>query len=119
LGNIRERRFRSIFRENEFWDLMCNRDERLHHCEVCEFKHYCGGCRARADAYHGVVSAGDPGCVFNQRHWDKLIGQGVEEEERAAALRGMADSEETHASRVVPMAKEDGRPQVMQELSGL
>lgn len=77
LGNIRQRRFRSIFRENEFWDLMCNRDERLHHCEVCEFKHYCGGCRARADAYYGQLNAGDPGCVFNQKRWEELVYAGM------------------------------------------
>ena len=28
-----------------------------------------GGCRARADSYFGVVNAGDPGCIFNERHW--------------------------------------------------
>ena len=73
LGNIRQRRLEDIFRNNEFWELLCDRDHRTHHCEVCEFKHYCGGCRARADAYFGELNAGDPGCVFNNRHWDRLV----------------------------------------------
>jgi radical SAM protein with 4Fe4S-binding SPASM domain len=79
LGNIRRRPFRDIFRNNEFWDVLSDRDRRLHHCEVCEFKHYCGGCRARADAYYGQINAGDPGCIFNQSHWDDLVtGRGAE-----------------------------------------
>lgn len=73
MGNVRTRRFIDIFRNNEFWDLLCNRDDRTHHCEVCEFKHYCGGCRARADAYHGALNAGDPGCLFNEKHWEAII----------------------------------------------
>ena len=76
-GNIRKRSFIDIFRNNEFWELLCDRDRRTHHCEVCEFKHYCGGCRARADAYFGELNAGDPGCTFNEKHWDDLVTRGV------------------------------------------
>ncbi|MCP4246044.1 MAG: radical SAM protein [bacterium] len=76
-GNIRQRKFIDIFRHNEFWELLCDRDRRTHHCEVCEFKHYCGGCRARADAYFGDLNAGDPGCMFNEKHWEGLVEQGV------------------------------------------
>ena len=90
-GNIRERSFIDIFRNNEFWELLCDRDRRMHHCEVCEFKHYCGGCRARADAYFGELNAGDPGCVFNEKHWDDLVARGVatdpESETKKAAVR--------------------------------
>lgn len=77
LGNIRRRRFADIFRHNEFSDLLCDRGQLTHHCEVCEFKNYCGGCRARADSYFGAVNAGDPGCIFNERHWDELVRQGL------------------------------------------
>jgi radical SAM protein with 4Fe4S-binding SPASM domain len=73
LGNIRNRRFVDIFRHNEFADLLCDREERTGHCEVCEFKYYCGGCRARADAYFGHINAGDPGCIFNNKSWDELL----------------------------------------------
>jgi radical SAM protein with 4Fe4S-binding SPASM domain len=83
-GNIRNRNFIDIFRNNEFWELLCDRDRRLHHCEVCEFKHYCGGCRARADAYFGDLNAGDPGCVFNEKHWDDLVKRGVATDPDAA-----------------------------------
>lgn len=77
LGNVGQRPFIEIFRNNCFWDLLCDREQLLHHCQVCEFKHYCGGCRARADAYFGQLNAGDPGCLFNERHWDGLVAGGL------------------------------------------
>ncbi|HQL55521.1 MAG TPA: radical SAM protein, partial [Phycisphaerae bacterium] len=77
LGNIRRRRFADIFRHNEFWELLCDRTKLTHHCEVCRFKNYCGGCRARADSYYGTINAGDPGCIFNEKHWDELVLRGA------------------------------------------
>jgi sulfatase maturation enzyme AslB (radical SAM superfamily) len=77
MGNVREKPFVDIFRQSVFWDVLNDRTRRLHHCEVCRFRDYCGGCRARADAYYGQLHAGDPGCVFNARHWDKLVEDGV------------------------------------------
>ena len=77
MGNVREKSFVDIYRGSVFWDILNDRDHRLHHCEVCAFKQYCGGCRARADAYFGQLHAGDPGCVFNQKHWEKLVADGV------------------------------------------
>ena len=76
LGNIRKRRFIEIFRDNEFWELLCDRERLTHHCKVCRFKNYCGGCRARADVYFGAVNAGDPGCIFNERYWEELVRPG-------------------------------------------
>ncbi len=77
MGNLRSRPLEAIFRDSVFWDILNDRNHRLHHCEVCAFKQYCGGCRARADAYFGHLHAGDPGCVFNRRHWDDLVASGV------------------------------------------
>lgn len=77
LGNLRQRSLRDLFRHNQFWEILCDRDRRTHHCEVCAFKLYCGGCRARSDAYYGVLNAGDPGCLFNARHWEDLVRQGA------------------------------------------
>ena len=77
MGNVREATFIDIFRNSVFWDVLNDRDRRLHHCEVCAFKNYCGGCRARADAYFGQLHAGDPGCVFNSKHWSDLVAAGV------------------------------------------
>ncbi|MEI7836137.1 MAG: radical SAM protein, partial [Planctomycetota bacterium] len=77
MGNVRNKPLMAIFRDSDLWDILNDRTRRLHHCEVCVFRYYCGGCRARADAYFGQLHAGDPGCVFNQKHWDKLVADGV------------------------------------------
>ncbi|MCD4824211.1 MAG: radical SAM protein [Phycisphaerae bacterium] len=77
MGNIREKSLEEIFRQSVFWEILNDRKRRLHHCEVCEFSDYCGGCRARADAYFGQLHAGDPGCIFNDKHWQKLVADGV------------------------------------------
>lgn len=77
MGNVRQRPLMDIYRNSVFWRILNDRSHRLHHCEVCTFRNYCGGCRARADAYFGHLHAGDPGCIFNRRHWDKLVSDGV------------------------------------------
>jgi radical SAM protein with 4Fe4S-binding SPASM domain len=87
LGNVRQRPLLEIFRENKFWEITCDRSRRLSHCEVCKFKAYCGGCLARSDAYYGVLNAGDPGCLFNEKHWEELVRQGVARDP-AATQRG-------------------------------
>ena len=77
MGNVRRAPLMEIFRKSVFWKILNDRSRRLHHCEVCTFKNYCGGCRARADAYFGQLHAGDPGCAFNQKHWEALVASGV------------------------------------------
>jgi len=78
MGNLRDAPLETIFRNSIFTEVLNDRDRRLHHCRICALKDYCGGCRARADAYFGQLHAGDPGCVFNQAHWDRLVAQGAE-----------------------------------------
>ena len=77
MGNVRRRSVAEIFRRNAFWEILNDRGRRLHHCEVCALRNYCGGCRARADAYFGQLHAGDPGCIFNAKHWERLVAEGV------------------------------------------
>ncbi len=77
MGNVREAPLIDIFRSSVFTDVLNDRDRRNHHCRVCAFRAYCGGCRARADAYFGELHAGDPGCIFNEKHWDQLVADGV------------------------------------------
>ncbi len=72
LGNVRQRPLLELARGSDIWELACDRTRRLSHCEVCEFRHYCGGCLARSDAYYNVLNAGDPGCLFNEKHWEAL-----------------------------------------------
>jgi radical SAM protein with 4Fe4S-binding SPASM domain len=77
MGNVRSAGLVDIFQHNAFAEVLNDRTHRLHHCEVCAFRNYCGGCRARADAYFGQLHAGDPGCIFNDRHWQALVESGV------------------------------------------
>jgi radical SAM protein with 4Fe4S-binding SPASM domain len=77
IGNIRQRTLMDIFRNNDYWDLLCDRERRTGHCEVCHFKHFCGGCRARSDAYYGTLNGADPGCMLNEQHWKQLVADGV------------------------------------------
>jgi len=77
MGNLRKGKLLEIFRGNAFWELLNERDRRLDHCGVCLFRNYCGGCRARADAYFGRLDACDPGCIFNERHWQSLVASGI------------------------------------------
>jgi radical SAM protein with 4Fe4S-binding SPASM domain len=88
MGNVRRTGLIEIYRNSIFWDILNDRDHRLGHCEVCAFKKYCGGCRARADAYFGHLHAGDPGCIFNQKHWDSLVAAGIAVVEQAESAAG-------------------------------
>ena len=72
MGSVRDKPLVEIFRSNEFWEVLNDRTHRLGHCGICEFKNYCGGCRARADAYFNQIHAPDPGCVFNEKYWREL-----------------------------------------------
>ncbi|MFA6132865.1 MAG: radical SAM protein [Phycisphaerae bacterium] len=84
MGNVRQAGLMDIFRSSVFWQVLNDRTRRTGHCEVCAFRNFCGGCRARADAYFGQLHAGDPGCVFNDKHWQGLVDSGVAISEDAA-----------------------------------
>lgn len=73
MGNVRRKPLERIFRDSVFWEVLNDRDRRWGHCEVCAFKQYCGGCRARADAYYGALNGPDPGCVLNDLHWEAIL----------------------------------------------
>jgi radical SAM protein with 4Fe4S-binding SPASM domain len=88
MGNVRQAGLIDIFRSSVFWEVLNDRDRRLHHCQVCAFRNYCGGCRARSDAYFGQLHAGDPGCIFNDKHWQGLVDAGVAVAEHANAAAG-------------------------------
>jgi radical SAM protein with 4Fe4S-binding SPASM domain len=71
VGDVRRKSFHEIW-NNELFDTLSDRDDRGDHCGVCTYRHYCGGCRARALAYTGDIQAGDPGCIYNQHQWLEL-----------------------------------------------
>ena len=79
VGDIRIKPFHEIW-NNELFDTLSDRDDRGDHCGVCTYRHYCGGCRARALAYTGDIQAGDPGCIYNHHLWRELTAAAEMEE---------------------------------------
>jgi radical SAM protein with 4Fe4S-binding SPASM domain len=83
VGNIRDRSLAEIW-DNELFALLSDRSRRTGHCRVCAFRSYCGGCRARAFAYTGDVTASDPGCIANIGLWNHLNAQAEDSETECA-----------------------------------
>ena len=73
IGNVRQKPIKEIWLHSETWEVLNDRDQRYGGCAACKYKQYCGGCRARSDAYYGDLIGPDPGCVFNQKEWDKIV----------------------------------------------
>jgi MoaA/NifB/PqqE/SkfB family radical SAM enzyme len=65
LGNLRRQRLSRIW-DCELFSVLSDRTDRGGYCAHCNFRAYCGGCRARALAYTGDIKEGDPGCCYNQ-----------------------------------------------------
>ncbi len=83
VGNLRSQSLQEIW-DCDLFALLSDRSKRSGHCRVCDYHSYCGGCRARAYAYTGDITASDPGCIFNIDLWNSLREQaaGYLEEER-------------------------------------
>jgi len=73
MGNVRRTPLKRIWLHSEAWELLNDRDRRYGGCATCKYRQYCGGCRARSDAYYGDLAGPDPGCVFNQREWEQIV----------------------------------------------
>lgn len=71
VGDLRKQSFVDVW-NNPLFDILSDRDDRGDHCGVCDYRHYCGGCRARAVSYTGDIQAGDPGCVYNIHEWQEV-----------------------------------------------
>lgn len=74
VGNIREDDFEEIWKNDEVLRQLRDRDE-LQACSDCEYRYYCGGCRARAYGYTGDYLAADPGCINNQEAYRRVVEQ--------------------------------------------
>ncbi|MDU4961552.1 MAG: radical SAM protein [Sporomusaceae bacterium] len=66
LGNVRQTPLSRIWREaDEFLQaLRCKSRHISGRCGECRYKDFCGGCRIRAEAYHGDVWGEDPACYL-------------------------------------------------------
>jgi sulfatase maturation enzyme AslB (radical SAM superfamily) len=80
VGDLKRQKLMEIWQDSAF-DVYSHREDRGDHCAVCDFRAYCGGCRARALSYLGDVQAGDPGCMYNQHAWDNVVENAAEADE--------------------------------------
>jgi radical SAM protein with 4Fe4S-binding SPASM domain len=74
VGDLRTERFADVW-NNQLFAVLSDRNNLSGHCRVCDYRSYCGGCRARALAYTGDITAPDPGCIENERLWEKLTAE--------------------------------------------
>jgi radical SAM protein len=63
-GNVRQRSLGSIYRDSSLFQRLRNPDRLGGKCGACEFRHICGGSRARAYAMTGDPMAEEPCCSY-------------------------------------------------------
>lgn len=63
-GNIRQRPLAELYRDSALFRTIRDRSMLKGKCGRCEFRHVCGGSRARSFALTGDWLAADPGCVY-------------------------------------------------------
>jgi putative heme d1 biosynthesis radical SAM protein NirJ2 len=66
VGNVRETPFSEIWKNNEVFNRLRNENPQGG-CGSCGYNKICGGCRARANYYHGDYMAEEPWCVYHGR----------------------------------------------------
>jgi radical SAM protein with 4Fe4S-binding SPASM domain len=68
-GNVRLRLLGEIYRHSPIFRRLRNPDELGGKCGACEFRHICGGSRARAFAVTGDAMAEEPCCRYVPKHY--------------------------------------------------
>ena len=63
-GDVTRQRLGDIWRDSEVFARLRNTDLLQGRCGECEFRHICGGCRARAFYQHGDYLAEEPYCSY-------------------------------------------------------
>jgi len=71
LGNFRTDSFETVW-NHPVMEVLRDRDDRTGHCRICDYKYYCGGCRARSWGYFKDLRRSDPGCKFNCAEWEEV-----------------------------------------------
>ncbi|MBI1746512.1 MAG: radical SAM protein [Acidobacteria bacterium] len=66
-GDLRRDSFADIWRDSSIFEQLRDMNNLTGKCGLCEFKHICEGCRARAFAATGDYLAEEPFCVYEPR----------------------------------------------------
>ncbi|MGC9209301.1 MAG: radical SAM protein [Nitrososphaeria archaeon] len=72
IGNLFKDDFEKLWVNNPVLEKLRNKDILEGYCGRCPYRYTCGGCRARAYNYYHDILAPDPGCILNQKEWEKL-----------------------------------------------
>ncbi len=75
IGNIKEDDFNDLWTQNLTLRELRNKDLLEGKCGSCQYRYYCGGCRARAYGYTGDYLSPDPGCLNNLEYFKMLQNQ--------------------------------------------
>ncbi|MEM3727067.1 MAG: radical SAM protein [Candidatus Bathyarchaeia archaeon] len=75
LGNIKSDSLEELWVNSKVLKDLRNKDILKGHCGICEYRYYCGGCRARAYGYFNDYLAPDPGCINNKAFYTMLKGE--------------------------------------------
>ena len=70
VGNLKTEKLEDIWLNSPVFKELRDRGNLKGRCGSCEFKFVCGGCRARAYAYHDDYLMSDPGCIRNLSEGD-------------------------------------------------
>jgi len=68
-GNVRLQQLSEVYQHAPIFRLLRNPDELKGKCGACEFRHICGGSRARAFAVNGDPMAEEPSCRYVPKHY--------------------------------------------------
>lgn len=73
VGNVRTDDLEDIWKNNEVFRDLRDKDNLKESCGSCDYRYHCGGCRARAYGYFGDYRAADPGCINNVASYNEII----------------------------------------------
>lgn len=64
VGNLKTEKFGDVWLNSKLFNTLRDRSNLKGACGKCMYKYVCGGCRARANAYHDDFLSSDPGCLL-------------------------------------------------------
>jgi radical SAM protein with 4Fe4S-binding SPASM domain len=74
-GNVRRERLRDVYRDHPTFVALRDAAALKGKCGVCEFRHVCGGSRARAFAMTGDWLEADPLCAYEPPAWRRAVAR--------------------------------------------
>jgi radical SAM protein len=78
-GNVRTASLRDVYRDHPTFRALRDPDALRGKCGLCDFRHVCGGSRARAHAMTGDWRESDPLCAYEPPAWRRAVARGEEE----------------------------------------